>query len=71
MKFTFFENDHGANFSFTPENVEEAAMLLRLTNNARAEKPQLNFYFAGNNPSCDIWIKKISKNKQKNFITNR
>jgi hypothetical protein len=71
MKMTFFENENGMSIDMIPETPEEVAMLFRVTNNARAEKPSISLYLSGKEPSCSIWLRKISKEKQINNVSNR
>jgi hypothetical protein len=70
MKVEIFENDFGMDFTVIPETVEDMAKLLRFTNNAKAEKPKVSMYFNGT-PSMTVWLRKIHKSKQVNYITTK
>lgn len=70
MKLEFFESDYGVNIDLSPEDMAEVNKLLRLTNNAKATKPQIRFYFSGDTPHLSILMPKVKKVAQKNSIAN-
>jgi len=71
MKIEFFENMFGASFSLTPETPAEVAQVLRFTRNAKAEKPDVKVYFSSDQPTCNIWMRKVQEKSQVNSISNR
>ncbi len=68
MKFEFFESEMGANVRMVPETMEEVNGLARMALNAKAEKPQIDMLFSGNQPEANIWVNKVKKTAQKNSI---
>jgi hypothetical protein len=76
MKISFNENDHHTGFALEPETPAEVAMLYRLVQNSKAEKPELYLSF-GSDQKCSVWahvsIKKIKKDSNgfKSNISNR
>ena len=71
MKIECFDSQYGVNIEFKPETVEDVALLLRLTNNAKAIKPEICLFFEGEKPSASIWLKKIQPKAQHNSIKNK
>ncbi len=71
MRIEFDENKFGANFTIHPETPAEVAQLLRLSRNAKAEKPDIYFSFSNDAPYCNIWMKKVKENVQRNSINNK
>ena len=67
MKLQFWEGKFGAEIKLTPETIEESSQLLRFTNNAKMEKPEIYFSFSGEQ-YCSIWIKKVAEKNQENSI---
>jgi hypothetical protein len=68
MVYKFWESENGAQLIIEPETPKEMAELLRITNNAKKEPVNLNFYF-GDSPGLSIWIKKVDKARQRNSIS--
>ena len=68
MKFEFRENGNGLSLELRPETIEESNKLLRVANNAKAEKPSIYFSFSGDTPVFSLWIRKINEKNQTNSI---
>lgn len=68
MKFEYTERDGYFEMMLTPENVKEAAQLLRFSNNAKAEKPNVYFSFSSDTPWCSITMSKRTGHKSSNSI---
>lgn len=68
MKLEYFESQHGLQISMVPETPKEVAELARISLNAKAVKPEIYLNFSNETPSCNIWIKKLSPEKQTNSI---
>lgn len=71
MKVQFFEGKFGSNIDLTPETIEEASALARMTINAKAVKPQINHYFSEKGQSCSVWVKSVSETVRKHSISNK
>jgi hypothetical protein len=70
MKFEYWEGVGGLEIKMIPETPKEAAQLLRISKNAKAEKPSLYFSFSGDEPYCNIWLSKVKETVQHNSISN-
>ena len=70
MKIEYFEGQYGLQIDMKPETPAEMAQLIRLTNNAKAIKPEIRTYFDGDAPATTIWLQKIQPKAQKNSIHN-
>lgn len=70
MKVKFFEGKYGSSIDLTPETLEEASALTRMTLNAKAVKPEVRNYFSETGQSCSVWIKSVSESARKTSISN-
>lgn len=68
MKFHYNENKWEFGVTLTPETPKEFAELLRISKNAKSEKPQMYFSFSTDEPTCNISIAKVVPEKQTNSI---
>lgn len=64
MKFDYWEGKHGMEVRMIPETPKEFAELLRISKNAKAEKPDIVFDFSSDNPRCNIFINKRHESNQ-------
>lgn len=71
MKFQVNENKFFASVTMTPETPAEAATLLRISKNAKAQKPEIYFFFNDDKPYCNIRIPKLRETKQVNYVSNK
>lgn len=75
MKIEFTESEYWSDFNLTPETPAEVAMLYRMVNNSKAEKPEMYLSFGKDEKvtiSCNVSIKKLKpeSNKVVNSIRN-
>jgi len=68
MKIEFAESDYGCSIVLVPETQEETCQLARVALNTSSEKPTIYMYFSGNEPSCEIFLKKRKPNAQTKLI---
>lgn len=68
MKFEYFENKWGMSIMLEPETPKEFAQVLRMSKNAKAEKPNIFFSFSDDKPVMSIDLAKVRENVQRNSI---
>lgn len=68
MKTFFREFKTVVTIELFPETIAEATQLMRLSNNAKAQKPDIRFYFSNDNPSCTIFMRKKDEKNQTNTL---
>lgn len=69
MKYEFFESKFCAGITLIPETLEETAQLLRISMNAKAEKPTIYTAFnPGQTIKTEITIHKVAERNQSNRI---
>ncbi len=68
MKFHYHESKWELAITLTPETPKEFAEMLRISRNAKAEKPQIYFSFSTDEPTCNISISKVQVQSQTNSI---
>jgi hypothetical protein len=68
MKFDYNENKWELGITLIPETPKEFAELLRISRNAKAEKPVIYFSFSTDTPTCSISLAKVVPEKQTNSI---
>ena len=71
MRFEHHENKWGMSITMHPETPKEVAELLRISKNAKAEKPDIYFSFSTDDPYCNIHISKVKEGVQVNSINNK
>jgi hypothetical protein len=71
MIISYNENKWGMDINMTPETPKEVAELLRISKNAKAEKPTIYFSFSDDKPTCYISLNKVKENVQINSINNK
>lgn len=67
MVFEFTENKYGVSLELKPQNIAEAAQLLRFANNAKLVKPSIFLSFS-DSIYCNIHMEKVKETVQKNSI---
>ena len=68
MKFDYNENKWELGITMIPETPKEFAELLRISKNAKAEKPMIYFSFSTDNPYLTVSIAKVEATRQTNSI---
>lgn len=69
MKYEFYETKFNAGITLIPETLEEAAQLLRISKNEKAEKPTIYTSFSpGQEIRTEISINKVAEKNQSNSI---
>lgn len=75
MKIELFESQYNSWFEIEPETATEVAMLFRMVNNSKAEKPEMYLSFGTDENQkvwCNVTIKKLKPTSSKisNSINN-
>ena len=72
MKTEIEDFESGTDIYLIPETAEESALLLRLTTQTKAEKPNIYLTFYKTKPlRCNIWLRKKSESVQINQLINK
>lgn len=58
MKVSFHDFDGSYELYLEAESVEEAALLMRFSINAKREPPDVIGHVSGKDIACDIWFKR-------------
>ena len=69
MKLIQTERDNYIEFHFSPENIPEAAMLLRMVKSSKKKKQRILVTFSSD-IGATICIDKMPLRNQENYLTN-